>query len=1726
MREDALEVLARNKTDLLKSISHNIDFGEEAGHYLLSVENIMRSDINYELDNEDILCLKAVSDVLRKRKLSPDKLIEHLESTEPDFERVTPSRDEVEEVKEGARGRDFRRNISRMLPQFLTNNDFTGRMTGGHDIGMAHGQWPGAKPNKDSHYSNHHPFHEDIHPLRMKNVTTGRPQYESMLFEKYFGHDATPWWKDDFHENMNDTPESESFAKQAKKIENTHEKYHRKIGSPIYEGVDRGFGDKSYSFLGGPTTKDVDNPYDHMEDTRIHDYERWKTEEGTNLSDYKNKFSGLSDERKERAMQVQHFKDRMDKMSKGDTSTTVVDPTENMSEQEKADFRTQNPEQAEPYRVKHAHSMGWNTLMKGLYFLKPQDRTKILQHIRDHGSDDYNKQLVRLSDGKDFPMTRLKKNMEMSAGPEAHWFSRSQSSSSPNVHKTIETDDDSKFTGEEGGVLSALKSTFVDDKDEVSAYDRLLGNLNQALNINVDNPDDAILLPRLFQHNKVQQKKLKNHLETSDSAAKGFNSYMNRSQESLLSKEGLLSLAGYDSSRVPVDNHPTIPDELYSGALLDRTTIDKVMNNLGQKSSLSKQSKQIKNAYGTFRTGFNGPRVADIAEEEKKHYISEDGKLRGLGSLMTKYFSAHGGLGRDPTTYGEFLHEHHKSDGEEEDSLLGNYRYDTKDESIMGEMMNEMNARKDTVGMFGGIHISPLLDGLRGPLTPLQILTRYGVSRKDMDNKEENRSRHNNYTDELSTHFPELLSSLHNKTPSEETHFLDRKFNRETSSNYMQDHPYAGIGAEFRGDSSLLNRSAMSHRLALALGRNNPPNQPPDNNVLGYSDIANDPMLGPRPNNHTDLLQFLGDARKNISDTGEIRFSSDMDPIERRDIISEMMNIQERIQEIEMNPDIPNRDVQLAILRGDVEQLKRKDDDYREKQLQDSQGLHHSKEFTEKKNADMIAHAEYAKSKLLPKILEEDPNAFSTSNPAKALSNAMRLAYDANRGMMVDGDHSYTTMGYHEKEETRDSLEQALESKGQESPHKKLAMSLRDKGVKLNPQMKVEEAREILGLPDDEYHNQQVEQILGTLVGPTKAATFSQVMSMGDELHPRMDNMFSEFKGIGDIKEHIDGFGDVPARNLKGSKAFNTSNKAYRTLGFLRQLPRLGDMTAYGLNHHSHPESPPKDINSTTKERARNKALSSHIFTFDEGQSGPLEEASAGSITKPVHGKMTVPIRPVQEMSGNVITPMFNSGRMDYGYSMSPSVGFDFGSQGAPTVGTNMPNTQLLNTVPRPWMESVFGQEWANQLYSHPELSTQLGTLTNNQMSLNQSTGQAPVDDLSNVGKMLKAALPKEVPLIDPLHRIFEVDDMEQLRGFTGEWVISKYHEGKRVKVKKKGNRIDITNEGGEKIGVDDEMRVALRKVCERDYVIDATIVGDDLHVNDILLYEETDVTDLTTRERVKLIRGQFDSYEPVHVPSPESIRVTDEVGFEEAVKELGKGGQKLLLRDAMSTYMKGEERHPKWVLLAKSEEDIHIPFAMEIDRGHFIIHLPEDLVKYEIVDEQPINPIAAIGSISNSDYSLKLAKSLEPYWRQGFKELLKEELDREDWDEDNADEGMTDERAHRIEGQSAGLLKPKKDKNILLKPEEALKALLIMEKALGEIEKGHFPMSGGKGLGIDVGGAVESPRGPTSLTTEHAIPDWDMKERPEQDPEKPSDYPNKPKKKKEKEEQYDDLGE
>ena len=362
--------------------------------------------------------------------------------------------------------------------------------------------------------------------------------------------------------------------------------------------------------------------------------------------------------------------------------------------------------------------------------------------------------------------------------------------------------------------------------------------------------------------------------------------------------------------------------------------------------------------------------------------------------------------------------------------------------------------------------------------------------------------------------------------------------------------------------------------------------------------------------------------------------------------------------------------------------------------------------------------------------------------------------------------------------------------------------------------------------------------------------------------------------------------------------------------------------------------------------------------------------------------------------------------------------------------------------------------------------------------------------------------LPKEMPLIEPYHKVFDYEDIEQLRGFTGEWVVTALELGKRVKITKKSTYVELKDSKNKKIGVSDKMRSYIRKLGSRDFIMDGILNSEGLHIIDLMYYDDTDVTDMDSRERMKLLRSQFDSHENVLIPSPSTVRITDDEGLESAIKYLREENRdaKILLRDAKSTYMKGEEKHPKWILFTKSDDDYHIPFSMEINESVFLLNFDHDILKFDIEGEEPVNPRSALSELNNSDYTKKLAKSLEGYWRPAFQELIKKDKV----------EGISDEDAEQIEENSGGILKPKKDPNIILKPKMLKQILEIVERSIDVLEKGHFPMTAGKGLGIDVGSDIESPRGPTKLSNEATLPDWDMKVRPGQDPEKEEDYPKK----------------
>ena len=100
----------------------------------------------------------------------------------------------------------------------------------------------------------------------------------------------------------------------------------------------------------------------------------------------------------------------------------------------------------------------------------------------------------------------------------------------------------------------------------------------------------------------------------------------------------------------------------------------------------------------------------------------------------------------------------------------------------------------------------------------------------------------------------------------------------------------------------------------------------------------------------------------------------------------------------------------------------------------------------------------------------------------------------------------------------------------------------------------------------------------------------------------------------------------------------------------------------------------------------------------------------------------------------------------------------------------------------------------------------------------------------------------------------------------------------------------------------------------------------------------------------------------------------------------------------------------------------------------------------------------------------------------------------------------MDEEGANRKEQEeeSAGIL-DEDDEDRLLKP-TTKKALEIITRALDQLAKEKLTWTGPRGLGIDVGTPIESPSGPTRLTEESNLPDYDgdKKTYPEHDKKKP----------------------
>ena len=202
---------------------------------------------------------------------------------------------------------------------------------------------------------------------------------------------------------------------------------------------------------------------------------------------------------------------------------------------------------------------------------------------------------------------------------------------------------------------------------------------------------------------------------------------------------------------------------------------------------------------------------------------------------------------------------------------------------------------------------------------------------------------------------------------------------------------------------------------------------------------------------------------------------------------------------------------------------------------------------------------------------------------------------------------------------------------------------------------------------------------------------------------------------------------------------------------------------------------------------------------------------------------------------------------------------------------------------------------------------------------------QTSMDALTDTDLLLKSGSKDKgdpVP-VKAMHRIFKLDDLEYFKGLSGDWVVSSWPVGERLIVTRKSNLVKAKDAYNETYTLSNEVKKDVRAAHDANFVIDCIWDGDVLHIVDILKAADEDMENEHTKHRIRHLRANFNATDNVSIPAPVNTKRVDTEGLKRSVKDLfkEKGVKQVMLRDADSTYMKGETRHPKWLLMTKEKQ-------------------------------------------------------------------------------------------------------------------------------------------------------------------------------------------------------------
>ena len=121
----------------------------------------------------------------------------------------------------------------------------------------------------------------------------------------------------------------------------------------------------------------------------------------------------------------------------------------------------------------HAAKLGWPGYMLGLEFLEPQERTNIVNHLMEHGSD-YNQNSPHV------PMGRIKRNFIQRSLPEYLWWYRHSHMNGPNLNQMLERP--FQYDGDVGHqeLAHAAESLPIGEHGD-TAHDILLEHFNELM---------------------------------------------------------------------------------------------------------------------------------------------------------------------------------------------------------------------------------------------------------------------------------------------------------------------------------------------------------------------------------------------------------------------------------------------------------------------------------------------------------------------------------------------------------------------------------------------------------------------------------------------------------------------------------------------------------------------------------------------------------------------------------------------------------------------------------------------------------------------------------------------------------------------------------------------------------------------------------------------------------------------------------------------------------------------------------------------------------------------------------------------------------------------------------------------------------------------------------------------------------------------------------------------